>query len=695
MCGDVKLLPGRSEALFSLKAFAAAMIALWIGYSLNLDRPTWALLSVYVLAQPLSGAVRSKAQYRLAGTVLGACTAMLLVVIFANAPLSLFLAIGFSAIGGIYLSQLDRTPRSYVFLLGGMTIVVIGFSSVSAPQTAFTTAVARTEEILLGIFSITLVDSIVFPHAVGPALNRQVQGWLEKAEQWVQHVIGDGAETEDWSSLGQLAADAAQLNTLSTYVAYDTAARPPDRSTVRLLHKRMLALLPLLSAGRDLRAALTEHRMDRPHEFRQALDELRTWFAAVPDVTAEWTERVKEKMLTGLALTDGEARNTWRNILLTSHGRLVVLLMDVWQDCRLLQRAVANGDTLPPPLARAAAREALAIPYRDKLRPLLALLPVCLAFLVLLGVWTATNWSQGTTATQMTLISFSMMAAQDNPTAGIRTFLGVAVAASGIELLYLFAILPAVHGFTMLAAALALVFIPVGAFIPLYGMPAMMLAALTASFLSLQSTFSADFNAVLNSGLGTIAGLTAAMILSRLVTGPSAEWTIHHLFHASRTDLARIARARWRPEPEAFALRTLDRYVQLAPRLEGHKAHIGVGHADPLTEMWIGVAMLHLWRDRPNVPSHVNAAIGDALDLLARHYEQPEQQPESRLLACLDEALDVVSTAPLSLPLDDAMMSLAGLRRRLFPHAPRRGAQPNREVHLLELHTEGELGDAK
>jgi uncharacterized membrane protein YccC len=287
------------------------------------------------------------------------------------------------------------------------------------------------------------------------------------------------------------------------------------------------------------------------------------------------------------------------------------------------------------------------------------------------------------------------MAAQDNPTAGIRTFLGVAIAASGIELLYLFAILPAVHGFTMLAAALALLFVPIGVFIPLYGMPAMMLAALTASFLSLQSTFSADFNSVLNSGLGTIAGLTAAMILSRLVAGPSVAWTIRHLFHASRTDLIRIARGRWRPEPEAFALRTLDRYVQLAPRLEGDSAPIGAGHADPLTEMWIGVAMLHLWRDRPKVPSHVGAAIGGALDMLARHYEQPEQQPESRLLTGLDEALDIVSAAPLLLPLDDALMSLAGLRRRLFPHAPRHGAQPNREVHLSELHAEGGLGDAE
>ena len=49
MCGDVKL-PVRSQAMFSLKAVAVVMIALWIGYSLNLDRPTWALLSVYVLA---------------------------------------------------------------------------------------------------------------------------------------------------------------------------------------------------------------------------------------------------------------------------------------------------------------------------------------------------------------------------------------------------------------------------------------------------------------------------------------------------------------------------------------------------------------------------------------------------------------------------------------------------------------------
>ena len=39
MCGDVKL-PVRSQAMFSLKAVAVVMIALWIGYSLNLDRPT-------------------------------------------------------------------------------------------------------------------------------------------------------------------------------------------------------------------------------------------------------------------------------------------------------------------------------------------------------------------------------------------------------------------------------------------------------------------------------------------------------------------------------------------------------------------------------------------------------------------------------------------------------------------------------
>src|SRR4051812_41145707 len=61
--------PGLRDWLFATKTFLAAMLALYIALSLGLERPYWAMASAYIAAQPLSGATRSKAVFRLCGTV--------------------------------------------------------------------------------------------------------------------------------------------------------------------------------------------------------------------------------------------------------------------------------------------------------------------------------------------------------------------------------------------------------------------------------------------------------------------------------------------------------------------------------------------------------------------------------------------------------------------------------------------------
>ena len=70
---------GLRETVFSLNCFAAAMLALFLSFSLGLDRPFWAMMTVYITSQPLSGAVRSKAVFRLIGTVIGGLVTVLLV----------------------------------------------------------------------------------------------------------------------------------------------------------------------------------------------------------------------------------------------------------------------------------------------------------------------------------------------------------------------------------------------------------------------------------------------------------------------------------------------------------------------------------------------------------------------------------------------------------------------------------------
>ncbi|MDX3808637.1 MAG: FUSC family protein, partial [Bosea sp. (in: a-proteobacteria)] len=108
--------PSWRDWLFSAKAFTAAMLALYIALACDLPRPYWAMTTVYVVANPLSGTTNSKALYRTLGTLLGATAAVVLVPLFVNAPELLTLAVALWAGCLCYAAALDRTPRGYVFM---------------------------------------------------------------------------------------------------------------------------------------------------------------------------------------------------------------------------------------------------------------------------------------------------------------------------------------------------------------------------------------------------------------------------------------------------------------------------------------------------------------------------------------------------------------------------------------------------
>ena len=148
-----------SHWLFTVKTFVAGMTALAVSFWLDLPRPYWALASVYIASQPLSGATTSKAAYRAAGTLLGAAGAVLMVPNLVDTPLALALAMSIWAGLCLYLALLDRTPRGYVFMLAGYTAAIVGFPAVDAPETIFDLALSRTEEILVGIACAALVSN--------------------------------------------------------------------------------------------------------------------------------------------------------------------------------------------------------------------------------------------------------------------------------------------------------------------------------------------------------------------------------------------------------------------------------------------------------------------------------------------------------------------------------------------------------
>ena len=171
------------------------MLALYIAMSLGLDRPYWAMASVYIASQPLSGATRSKAVYRLCATLIGAAAAVVLVPAISDAPplLSLVLALWVAAC--LYLSLLDRTPRSYVCMLAvdGVEINLLA-SHLSYDATAWETrhfGLLRARMIMLIPVLASIADRIA---ALGPRLPREAAELTADLAAWVRALAPGSAE---------------------------------------------------------------------------------------------------------------------------------------------------------------------------------------------------------------------------------------------------------------------------------------------------------------------------------------------------------------------------------------------------------------------------------------------------------------------------------------------------------------------
>ncbi len=656
--------PGARDLLFSLKAFAAAMLAFWIACACNLSKPVWAIFTVYMLMQPISGAVRSKALYRMVGTVAGAAIALLLMALLADLPGALFPCVGFVAMLGVFLAMIDQMPRGYVYSMAGLTAAVIGLPDALDPLAGFDTSITRAEEILLGIACATVVDSVCFPHSAGAVLNARVGAWLEAAQDYTLNALrGSDASTDQHRQLGALAADAAQLDALSSHVAYDIVPNRPSPRVVRLLHTRMLLLIKLMFSAHDWAPVLRDGPAATA-SMRRAVSSLSDW---VRDLPAASSPRSAEtlRVIDNLRDEPGGAFAT----LDRSLGLMLRHLMLGFQDCSALQRAVADGTPLPDQLRRAAQVERLAIPYRDPLRALLVLLPVAVAFLLVVGFWTATAWEQGASAALMTLVAGTFASAAAETSAQYTRVLAITAVAVLVAILYQFAVLPAVQDFPVLIIVLGLFLVPAGAFIPITSGTGLMLTAMTTLMLSLQPEYDARFASMLDASLGTLAGLAATAVLARITLAPGTAWTTHHLLRTGWSDIAAIASRRWRPDQAAYALRALDRFTVLAPQLDVSDQKSDLTTEALLGELRLGLNILRLRDIEAGLSPPTRRAVDQMLLAIAQYFGGRRRNARLRPDGIREPGARAMAAAAAAMPAAEAQSAwllLAGMQRSLF-----------------------------
>lgn len=563
--------PHARQWLFSLKAFAAAMLALYIALSFGLPRPYWAMATVYFVSNPLTGATRSKAAYRVAGTLLGAAAAVATVPQLVNMPIVLTAAIGLWIVVLVYLSLLQRSPRSYVFLLAAYTLPIVALPAVMQPADIFDIAVARIEEIVIGIVCAALVGAIVFPVRVAPALRERARVWLDDAAAWATDIAAGNAHAS--ASRHRLAADMLALDQLIVQLSFDTESRH-TLDHARALRARMSRLMPVLSG---LESVLH-------------------------------------------ALRDG-ARHTLSRTALTDTASHLQARRDVlMRSCAALQQGIGDrmAGTPPATFAESERTESAAL-HHDHAMLLFGAVSAGLAVFCAGLLWIFSGWEDGGGPVAVTAIACCFFATIDEPRPVARSFIRWSAICVLISSFYLFLVIPHAQTFETLTGMLAVPYLGIGMLItrPGFNLIAMLLSVNTASFANVQSVYDTNFISLFNTHLANAAAMLFAPCWAMLARPFGAHVAARRLIRASWQDLARAATWRAADSHTRVGARMLDRLGQLMPRLGASRGQIA---SDGFTELQIGYCTLALQRALPALPTHARKPVRRVLGIVARHF---------------------------------------------------------------------------
>jgi uncharacterized membrane protein YccC len=666
--------PTLQEALFSVKSFAASMLALYVSMRIGLPRPFWALMTAYIVSAPFAGPTRSKGIYRCAGTLVGALGAILLVPNLVNSPELLSLGIALWVAVCLYISLLDRTPRSYVVMLAGYTCALIAFPTVDRPDTIFDVALARVEEILLGMGCATLVHSLVFPQSFAPVLLARLDKALRDAQHWIADALSPSAAVRNVHDRRQLAGDITELRLMSTHLPFDTSHLRWTSNAIHALQDRLATMVPLLSAIEDRLQALRELGVGGASlRWNALLDDIRAWTGSRRGEAEPGRDDALRAAIDQLEPRI-ERHASWQDLIEVNLATRLRSLLDACTSAQTLRLHIDAGvHGQLPDHARDVPTVGSSTLHLDRGMALMSALGAAIGVLACCAFWILTGWPAGSAAPMMAAVMCCFFSTQDDPVPFINSFLVYTLWSVPVSAIYLLVLLPAVHSFEMLVLVCAPAFLVMGVYMArpaTFGKAMPFLFGLAAT-LALEDTSNADMVSFLNATFSQLAGIWIAALVTRVFRTVGAGFTARRLLKAGWSELARIGSGGKAPSVTEFSTRMVDRIALLTPRLALAGAQQDLLAADALVDLRIGLNMAQLIEAR-NELGRSQAALAPLLEQLSQHFEARPKvitANEQRLLAALDNALRSVCAAPASNSRRDAVAALAGIRRDLFPQA--------------------------
>lgn len=661
----------RQKWVFALANTAAVLIALAIAFSQNFERPYWAMFTVFILAKPVSGIVRSKGVFRLAGTLVGAAVTLFLVPPLVQSPVLLCVAIS-SWVGlCLYTSLLDRTPRSYAFMLAGYTAAIIAFSVVNSPETIFDTCVSRLEEISVGIFCGAIAHSIFFPQNIAIEIRERVNHTVSSAAAYIASALAaaGAAKSDDHAATERLAVAVTAIHILHKHIAFET-------SNVHRITGAMRALLDRIAV---LPAHLTS--IETAHAALIAQGPLRPELTALLQQGARWVDSFRSDGTANAApppfvLEPIVNAPPWTSLLEQSLTDDLNRLLAALHTARTLSCSLVDYKLSLPPALEGEVRQSFSRKLSsDGGLALLSGLAAAGAVLLACALWIHSSWPEGAVAAQFAAIGCSLFATLDKPTKLIVSTISGILIALPVAAVYEFAIFPRIDGFVSLALVLAPIIILLSLMQTSEKLEgaALVLGVAFAGGLALQSSYRADFAGFVNSNSAEVAGLIIAAVVVTVFRTVDPVWNAWRLTGANWRSIIWLARKK-NVDVRQWYLQMLDRIGLISPRLKSTTLMAAdAARIDPLRDLRVGLTLGELKVAEESSMDGTGEVLPRVYEAVVRFYQKrfkaDARSVEEIPPAEIDAGIDFFNPQSNSVFGRSAVIALTRLRLDLYPTA--------------------------
>lgn len=555
------LLSDAHALLYSVRSFAAAMLAYYVALAIGLERPSWAIITVYIVSQTSVGASLSRSLYRLAGTVAGAGATVLIVPTFVNTPILCSVILAGWITFCLYLSLLERTPRAYAFVLAGYTASLIGFPAVADPGTVFNIALIRVQEIAIGIVCAALIHRYILPARISGLFNSKLAQTLHAARQRIADTLAGKADAQ--SEPLHLALALQFLQGISHHIPYDFALSVPARQARKALHDRLARLVIVNGEVRDRLQIIAE----MPAAMQALLNDVQVWLTCDNTGQRKNAAEALQQRSAQLAQRLAAQALTFEDALRVNFLRYIAELITLLQQCERLSEAIHHARPAP-----AQAEDRAATGYVFHRDPLSAARTALGAFVIILSgclLWIYSAWPDGGTAVSILGVCCTLFGSFDTPAPHIVKYIIGSVWGVVISLIYSFALLPPLSDFPVLVAVLAPVYLLAGSLQarPPTTFMAMGITLTLPVLCELGARYSGDFADAANTAIALFFATGFAVIGMSLLQTVQADAAIKRLLKLCQRDIRRSVSGVFKGDETHWTNLMIDRAALLLPRL--------------------------------------------------------------------------------------------------------------------------------